>query len=277
MAHWMARRYRLSNEYNHTALHYYRQLNIQDEMADTLNNAAYVYALLGDISRAEKWIDDALELRRELGQGYPLALSLNTRGLIHVMAGEPHRALLCCQEALSFCQRLEDWRGQGLAYNALGLVYRKLGNLNRLGLYKLDQALDFYKKAEDALHEAIRIFREEVLERIRLVEAHNELGSVYRYWAILLQEAGQEKEATQLFEQALTSYKEAIRVAGDDWPVDRADSYEDMADVFALLGQPNRAEEYLEKAEALVPDAAIPVLGLFHLSALHISPSGEIQ
>jgi len=253
-AHWTTRRYRLSNEYNHTALHYYRQLDIRDEMAETLNNAAYVYALLGDISRAEKWIDDALELRRELRQGYPLALSLNTRGLIHLQAGEPHRALPRCKEALSVCQGLEDWRGQGMAYNALGLVYRKVGNLNRLGVYKFDQALDFYKKAEDALHAAVRIFKEEVPERIRRVVAYNELGSVHRDWAILLQEAGQEEEATQRFEQALASYEEAIRVAEDEWPVDRADSYEDMADVFALQGQLDRAEEYLEKAEALVPD-----------------------
>ena len=252
-AYWLARRYRLAIDYNHTALHYYRQLDIRDEMADTLNNAAFVYALMGDISRAEKWIDDALELRRALGQGYPLALSLNTQGRIHFLAGEPHRALPRCQEALRICQRLEDRRGQGLAYNALGVVYCALGNLNRLGVYDFDQAAGFYRQAEDALTQAVHIFDVEAPERIRLVEAYNERGDVYRDWGILLRGAGREKEAARRFEQALAEYKQALDKAGDDWPVDRGDSYEDMADVFALLGELEKAEEYLRKAEALVP------------------------
>jgi len=259
--HRLARRYKMCVDFNHTALHYYRQLDIRDEMADTLNNAAYAYALLGDISRAEKLIDDALELRRALGQAYPLALTLNTRGLIHLLAGEPHRALPRCQEALGICQQLEDWRGQGLAYNALGLAYRTLGNLHRLGVYKFGQALDFYKKAEDVLRQAIRIFSVEAPERVRLVEAYEELGSVYRDWAILLQGIKQEAEAAQRFEQALEKFEQAIKEAGDDWPVDRADAYEDMADVFALQDQLDRAEECLRTAETLVPTEYLLVEG----------------
>ena len=251
--HRLGRRYRLCIDYNHTALHYYRQLDIRDEMAETLNNAAYVYALLGDISRADKWIDDALELRQVLGQAYPLALTLNTRGLIHLLAGEPHRARPRCLEALDISQRLEDWRGQGLAYNALGLVYRTLGNLQRLGVYDFDEALDFYQKAEDALRQAVHIFRVEAPERTRLVEAYDELGSVYRDRGILLQEAGREAKAVQQFDLALEHFEKAIKEAKVGWPVDRADAHEDMADVFALQGQLDRAEECLRKAEALVP------------------------
>ena len=288
--YWVARRYGLSNDYNHTALHYYRQLDIRDEMAETLNNAAYVYALLGDFSRAEKWIDDALELRRALGQAYPLALTLNTRGRIHLLAGEPHQALPRCQEALGICQQLEDWRGQGLACNALGSMYCTLGNLNRLGVYKFDQALDFYKEAEGALRKAVHIFSVEAPERVRLVEAHDELGSVYRDWAILLQGVGREAEAAQQFEQALEEFERALGVAGDDWPVDRADTHEDMADVFALQGQLNQAEEHLGKAEALVPteyrlvegqgfrDISEPVEGFWQLMGkIHIARGHNIS
>ncbi len=252
-AHRIASRYKLSNECYHTALHHYRNLDIRDEMADTLTNAAYVYALLGDISIAEKWIDDALELRRELGQGYPLALTLNTRGLIHLKADEPHRALPRCQEASDICRQLEDRRGEGMASNALGLVYRKLGNLNRSGVYNFDQALDFYEQAEEALNQSISIFSVEVPERSRLVEACNEMGAVYRDWAILLKRAEQEAEAAKRFELAQENFERAIGEAGDDWPVDGADSYEDIADIFIIQGRMDKAEEYLSKAEALVP------------------------
>jgi len=253
-AHRLAGQYELANYYNQLARHHYRRLDIKDEMAETLNNAAFVYALLGDISRAEKCIEDALELRRALGQGYPLALSLNTRGLIHLLAGEPHRALQRCLEALNICQRLEDWRGQGMACNALGRVYCALGNLNREGVYDFDQAVDFYRKAEETLAQAVHIFSNEVSERVRLVEAYNELGDVYRDWGILLQKNGREEKAVRLFERALDEYERSLEEAGDDWPVTQADSYEDMADVYTLRGELEQANKRLQQAQGLVPE-----------------------
>jgi tetratricopeptide (TPR) repeat protein len=254
-AYRLARRYRLALDYNRVALHHYRQLDIREEMAETLNNAAFIYALLGDISTAEMWIDDALALRRALRQGYPLALSLNTRGLIHLLAGEPNKALPRCQEALRICRELEDWRGQGLAQNALGRIYCALGNLSRQGVYDFDQAVGFYQQAEDAFTQAVPIFgdRGKAPERVRLVEAYNERGDVYRDWGILLWDAGRKEEADQKFEQALEDYKRSLEGAGEDWPVIRADAYEDTADFCIRTGEPERAEEYLREAEALVP------------------------
>ena len=68
-----------------------------DEQADTLNNLAFILALLGAPKRAKTHIDQALELRQRLGQKYPLALSHNTRGLIYSLQGQYEMGRRECQ------------------------------------------------------------------------------------------------------------------------------------------------------------------------------------
>ncbi|MBK8988170.1 MAG: hypothetical protein IPM39_19245 [Chloroflexi bacterium] len=69
------------------ALDCFASFDLSDEQADTLNNLAFLLAVLGDYSQAKNHADLGLKLRQQVGQIYPVALSHNTRGLIYAMQG----------------------------------------------------------------------------------------------------------------------------------------------------------------------------------------------
>lgn len=261
-AYWMTRSYRMSVEHSQDAVHYYREANIPDEMAETLNNGAYIYALLWDIHRAEVWIEDALRLRSELGQDNPWAFSLNTRGLIHELAGEAYQARQCCQKALGIFKELGEKRGQIMACIGLGLAYRRMGNLWQGEVYSADEEEieGSYRRAEQALDEAIHTFFEEKkseegksMEQIRLVEAYDERGCLHRDWAVMLKSFGRGEEAEGHFKQARIDLERAVEQTKGEWPVQEADAREDMARLCLNMGERNRVEDYLRLAENLVP------------------------
>ncbi|MCZ7672531.1 MAG: tetratricopeptide repeat protein [Chloroflexi bacterium] len=69
--------YRLYHQYStavepfRQAIALYRQVDIRDEMADSINNLALVYANLGALDEAEALADDGRDLRERLAQRYP--------------------------------------------------------------------------------------------------------------------------------------------------------------------------------------------------------------
>jgi tetratricopeptide (TPR) repeat protein len=254
-------------EHYKTAINSYRGLRILDEIADSMNNLAYAYGLKGEISWAEKLADDALELRRRLDQQYLLALSLNTRGLIHVFAHQPHRARPRNREALAIFEKLEDRRGIAMACNALGHTQRLIANQWQDDVYSPDEAIAMYSEALSLLTRAIGLIRD---ERGRLVEAYNERGAVYRDWAILEQDLerreankGHIQHAREHFARAEADFKQSLELASQDSLIERADSLEDLADIFFRQSQYLQEEEqrdmldqakrHLGESEELIP------------------------
>lgn len=155
-----------------------------DEKADTYNNVAFVYGLLGAIDHANENIKEAIDIRRQLGQDYAIALSLNTRGLIKALKGDYETAPQDSLIALEIFEDLSASRGKGLALNAMGFILRQKGN-RFTQLKQFDKAITAFVEARDYLLQSIELFGE-VEEPLRLWEAYDELGCVYRDWGMCI-------------------------------------------------------------------------------------------
>lgn len=247
-------RYGLALEQYKRALPYYAEANIPDERATTLNNLAFLLALLGRVRLARNHVDQALEIRKNLGRKYPLALSLNTRGLIHVLEDHPMWGERDCRDALRMCEELGDPRGIGLAHMGLGLALRKRGDQWKLDVYTPKEAEGFFRAGEEHLKKAADIFTEAVPEPIRLWEAYNELGSLHCDWGWLTRHRRDRKGPTLInlaidqYAQSIDYQKQALQVAKDHGlSFQVADSYDDLAQAYAdrsfFLRDPGRAAE----------------------------------
>jgi LuxR family maltose regulon positive regulatory protein len=123
------------------ALDLYRRLDQAYDVANTLQDLAYIARLRGQIERTMRFQDEALVIRRSLGSPGPLANLLNNIAYDHYVLGEYERALSLYEEALSLARTSGNWRVQGFLQVGQADVYRDLG------LYDLASAL--YERAMD--------------------------------------------------------------------------------------------------------------------------------
>lgn len=236
------------------ALHYFAVPDSADERADTLNNLAFVLALLGDNQKAKEVIDKALDIRQQHGQPYPLALSHNTRGLIYLLQGEFEAARRECEWALLNFEEMEELRGIGLACIALGLIMRQQGKAVLESGLEYEQASILFGRGARFLERAIGIFAEQIIEPLRLWEAHNELGSLLRDWGSSLQRQTDHDTAQARFEEAVKSYQQALDTAqAYGLHFQEADTCDDLAYAWALRGNMEMARHWLERTLSLIP------------------------
>lgn len=236
------------------ALVYFNTADSADEYADTLNNIAFVLALLGDITQAQTAIDQAVVMRQRLGQRYALALSHNTRGRIYMLRNQLEMSRRDCEWALLEFEDLEEARGQGLACIALGNTLRLQGSFAVNGKAQYNAAIEFYQKGEELLHRAIAIFSNQVKEPLRLWEAHNELGSLLREWGIALQKQGQERFTETKLGEAIKAHEQALAVTrSHSLFFQEADTCDDLAHVWTVCNNLEVAQQWLNRMFALVP------------------------
>jgi tetratricopeptide (TPR) repeat protein len=248
--HWQRQCYSLAAESFQTATLHYRRADVKDELADTLNNLAFVFGMLGKFAEAESIVHEALSLRRELGLRYPLALSLNTLGLIHLGAGRLEQAQKHCTDALQIFEELNAARGRGLACTALGQVYRQMARR----CTEVIEAIALLEQSEARLEQAISIFTEQIHEPLRLVEAANELGCTYRDLAVWMEQNGQTDTAQGFYDGAQYWLQRSAAEAKGKWPVLMVDSCEDMARLFFERRMYQDARQWLRRAEEVVPE-----------------------
>ncbi|GAB4535001.1 MAG: hypothetical protein Kow0063_18750 [Anaerolineae bacterium] len=264
--YWRSQRYGDSVQEYRKAITQFRKADIRDELADTLNSLAYVYALLGDTSRAKALVEDARQLREQAGQTYPLALTCNTTGEIHTLANEPEEGIAWCERARRMFADMEGAedgegysRGLGLAYLGLGRAHRKLGDKGKRGQYSFKAAEGEFEEAARWLEMALAIFggdEPRVNEPLRHWEALNELGSTYTDWAYLLAWHGLHKQADEKYQRSVEYQERAAQVAEKDrtFELQLLDSYDDLAYAYAQWGQQDVAEDYLKKIYEAVPE-----------------------
>jgi tetratricopeptide (TPR) repeat protein len=220
----------------------WRGLKFELEAANTLNNLAWAEAEAGDFQTALVHCKDSLHMRRRLGRRYLIGLSLNTLGLIETRAGSPEKARFHCEQALEIFREMEDGRGIGLACLALAESLRRMTNAD---LLTHGQSIEHLKNASRYAEEAVKIFSEQVKEPLRLVEAHIEVGCVYREWARhLLSDDLERKEKVM---QSQAAYEAAVAVAEMGGYEYRAiDALVNLAWLYYYVGDPKTAEEILD-------------------------------
>lgn len=218
--------------------------------ADTRKNLAYIYALQGNLTPAEILCKDALGSFQSLGNHAGEALSLNTLGLINVEGQQHETARMRCEKALGIFESLGMERGVGLACTALGNSLRRLASRDA---YAPRETNTFFRDAEHSLNRAVNIFTNTVSEPLRLVHAHNELGCTYRDWAAFYRRQG-DSECAKLEASALDNLQASQDLAKRIGVlVERADTLEDMAQVYFNRCEYARALQLLDESESLIP------------------------
>lgn len=109
-------------------------------LGHSLGNLGFAYLQMNEITKGERYINRALEIRRELGFPYELASSLIQIAEVNVLKKDYNQALEYSEEALdiSLNNNLSGWREQ--CYRQLSFIHEKKGDATK--------ALDFYKKYE---------------------------------------------------------------------------------------------------------------------------------
>jgi hypothetical protein len=213
------------------ALPYWRAAGFRACQANTLNNLAYALALIGDFEPAERYGNDALNLRLELGPRMPTVLSLNTWALIDIRRGQLDRGLRRSQRAYSLSNTLNHARGIGLALTALAEAKRRISaNVTQK---QQGQTAQLLAEASQHATEAARIFTEQSYEPDHQVRALIEVGCAYRDWALLRcadetmlapeeKVTGQIQSVENLVTRGEQTFQKAIEAAGEVYDL-RAD------------------------------------------------------
>ncbi|MBN1814681.1 MAG: tetratricopeptide repeat protein [Anaerolineae bacterium] len=233
-------RFQVACEIYRNALPLWRELKREPDHAETLNNLGWAYAEAGNFRRALRCTRDALHMREELGHRYSIALGYNTLGLVEVKADQPHRGIIHCERALDLFRNLGTTRGIGLALTALAEAHRRRADLP--DLYPVHERVQWLKDAASYAGQAVDIFQTKVTEPLRLVEALNEAGCVYRNWARLWPEHHVEGDPSQeeLFEKGEAALSEAARRAGKTFDYRRVDALVNLAWLHFYVGHQDK-------------------------------------
>lgn len=272
-AEWMESGHlRAALEHFRAALPYFRASRLLEELANTNDNMGRVYAMLRYRSEAEALVDEGLRIRQELGREYRLGLSLNSRAIVYLEFGDPQSASLLCEHASLVFDRVGSLRGKGLVMITWGRALRHQGRLWVERLYDENKSNDSFVKGALYLGKAIEIFEKDVREPVRLVEAYNELGSLYRDRYGLAQRKESEARPSeviadiaaqkdksdrksQILANAERYLTRSIQLAGDHelttWYID---SCEDLAETYYLCHDYDSARAWAERAQRCIPD-----------------------
>lgn len=223
------------------ALPLWRELKLEIEASNNLNNLAWAEAEIGDFHAALTHCNDGLQMRRKMGRRNLIGLSLNTLGLIETREGSPERARFHCEQALKIFRDTEDAGGIGLSCLALAESLRRTTNMN---LLTYEEVLDYLKKASQYVAEAVTIFTEQVKQPLRQVETYIEVGCVYREWVRHL--PADSLGRSEMIEKSRVAYEAAVKVAMDGGYEYRAiDALVNLAWLDYYVGDVQKTEEAL--------------------------------
>lgn len=120
-----------------------RQLNLRDQMAQTLNDlGGFIYLYSGHIDQAKAALREARDLWQEVENTPMYADSLGGLCIVHVYTGEFDRAIHYSGQAYQISQEIKNVWGQSYSFWAVGEVHLTRGD---------------YSKAIEVMEECIRL------------------------------------------------------------------------------------------------------------------------
>jgi tetratricopeptide (TPR) repeat protein len=96
--------------------------------ATTLNNIGEVYRVTGERRRALEYYEQALPIRRAVGDRAGEAVTLNNIGEVYRVTGEPHRALEYFEQALLIIREVGDRAGEATTLYNMAMVHQAESN-----------------------------------------------------------------------------------------------------------------------------------------------------
>lgn len=130
------------------ALSLHRELGDETNVALLLHGLGNVMSMRGDHHRARVLLNQGLALGRKLGDASQVAKSLNSLGIAARQLGDPDAALVCYEECLALMRRLGDTRGIAVSLQNLGNVHQDQ-RLPDQAAARYREALSLYRELGD--------------------------------------------------------------------------------------------------------------------------------
>ncbi|MEW6730372.1 MAG: tetratricopeptide repeat protein [Acidobacteriota bacterium] len=115
------------------------QTEDQRLLASALKDIGAAAWYQGHPEDAIPYFQQALEIRRKLGDRKGESNSLDNLGIAYQQLGQHQRAIECFEQSLKLCRDSNDRRGEGNELGNLGITYYIMGDHNR--------AIEFYEQA----------------------------------------------------------------------------------------------------------------------------------
>jgi non-specific serine/threonine protein kinase len=108
-----------------------RELGDDDGVASALRHLGALYYDKGDVETARELTEQSLDIRRRLGNTLGVAQALNNLGVMAQIEGDHERAVELYEESLALFRELGDKEGTARSLMNLGAVSRDVGELDR--------------------------------------------------------------------------------------------------------------------------------------------------
>ncbi|PWT90634.1 MAG: hypothetical protein C5B55_09430, partial [Blastocatellia bacterium] len=134
--------------------------------ANTLNNIANVYADLAEYQKALEFYNEALPIKRAMGNRLGEATTLGNIGLVYGNLGDQHKALEFFNQALPISREIGDRPGEARTLNNIGVAYEELGDPQK-ALEFFNQSLPLTRAVGDRPYVAETLYHMAHVERDR--------------------------------------------------------------------------------------------------------------
>ena len=206
-------------KYYEKALELHEELSRKEGMAVVLGNIGVIYKIKGELDKAQEYYEKALELDEELGRKEGMAVVLGNMGVIYKIKGELEKALEYYVKALELDEELGRKEGMAVVLGNIGTVYGIRG--------ELDRAQQYYEKALE--------WDEQLGRKDRMTVVLGNIGTVYGI-------RGELGKAQEYYEKALELDEELGRKEG------MAVVLGNIGVIYKIKGELEKALEYYAKA-----------------------------
>ncbi|WP_292802683.1 tetratricopeptide repeat protein [Nostoc sp. NMS7] len=211
--------YQRAIEFLQQSLEIKREIGDRNGEGKSLNNLGNAYDSLGQYQRAIEFFEQSLGISRQIGDRNNEGNSLNNFGNAYNSLGQYQRAIEFHQQSLEISREIGDRNGEGNSLNNLGNAYNSLGQYQR-GIEFHQQSLEISREIGDRNGEGSSL---------------NNLGNAY-------DSLGQYQRAIEFFEQSLG----ISRQIGDR--NNEGNSLNNFGNAYNSLGQYQRAIEFHQQS-----------------------------
>ncbi|MEM7033657.1 MAG: tetratricopeptide repeat protein [Chloroflexota bacterium] len=192
------------------------------EIAFSLNHLGNIAYELAQYADAERYYQESLDLRRELGDDYGIAVTLNNLGQVAYLSGQYERAYQFSSESLTIARKLGNQWCIAFAEHNLGQI------ANAHGRYRESQA-----------------HYEQTLQICQAIGERSLQATTLDQLGYLAAETKQNRKAKQLLSESLKLHQEIGNKRGE------ANTLNDLGKVALQAGQYAEAKSLLKKSLTL--------------------------
>ncbi|MDZ8225908.1 tetratricopeptide repeat protein [Nostoc sp. ChiVER01] len=211
--------YQRAIEFLQESLEIKREIGDRDGEGVSLGNLGNAYNFLGQYQRAIDFYQQSLEIKREIGDRNGEGTSLGSLGNAYNFLGQYQRAIEFLQESLEIKREIGDRNGEAKSLNNLGNAYNLLRQ---------------YQRAIEFLQESLEIKRE-IGDRDGEGVSLGNLGNAYNF-------LGQYQRAIDFYQQSLEIKREIGNRNGE------GNSLISLGNAYDSLGEYQQAIEFYQQS-----------------------------